>query len=446
MNPRARRRGKLAALAAFAVLSGVVFVYLFSLAGGRVEVGGDDYRLTVSLPEGFALESNAEVRAAGVRVGRVTSIASEGSTPIVELALDQEVTPVHADARVRLRTRTLVGENYVELMPGGSPAPALPSGESLPLSQSDESVQFDQILGILDPATRRGVRANLRELGRGIGDGDDVNAVFDGLAGTAANGATVVDAVHAQRRDLARVIDNSATVLGAISARERALRGLIADANTAASAAAARDERLRAAIRELPGTLGAATSTVGSLRALSRVGEPATTDIDNALVTLRPAIAELAPTARDTRGLLRRVPALAGEVGPLLEDLEGFSGKSRPAVRALRPALAQLEPAISYLRPYSPEVGSVVSNIGAFHGGKDATGSLARVQLLFDQSTLANALPPEAGGLLDALAGTGLVGLLPSTKANPYPAPGSLDSPRPFDGPYPLIGGPGQGG
>jgi phospholipid/cholesterol/gamma-HCH transport system substrate-binding protein len=442
VNPRAPRRGKVAALVAFAVLSGAVFLYLFSLAGGRVELGGGGYRLTATLPDGFALEQNAEVRAAGVRVGRVTSIGNQGASAVAGLELDDEVTPVYSNARVRLRTRTLVGENYVELMPGGPPGSPLPSGARLASSQSDESVQFDQILAILDPATRRAVRTDLRAVGRGIGDGTDLNALFDGLQGTAANGRTVLDAVHAQRRELARVIDHTATVLGAVSQRQNALRGLIADAERASAAAAARDRALRSAVRRLPGTLDAATETIGSLRTLSLRGEPAISALDRAAATLLPAVGVLGPTAHETRLLLRRIPSLAEELNPLLDRLGDFSARSRPAIGDLRPVLAQLEPATSYLRPYSPELGSVISNIGAFHSGRDALGNLARVQLLFDQATLTNALPAGAAKLLDALGGSGLIGLLPQTRANPYPAPGTLDSPQPLAGPTPMIGGP----
>jgi hypothetical protein len=104
--------------------------------------------------------------------------------------------------------------------------------------------------------------------------------------------------------------------------------------------------------------------------------------------------------------------------------------------------LRQIDPAVAYLRPYSREVGSVFANVAAFEGASDATGNLARVQLIFDESSLNDALPPELDRALSALRKAGLVQFSPGTRTNAYPRPGTLDRPQPFEGTYPRVGGP----
>ena len=78
------------------------------------------------------------MRLAGVNVGKVKSKELEkgASRTLVELELDEKYAPIpRVPARV-LRQKTLLGETYVELSPGGpAAAPKLQDGDRLPNTQ-----------------------------------------------------------------------------------------------------------------------------------------------------------------------------------------------------------------------------------------------------------------------------------------------------------------------
>src|SRR3546814_17108357 len=64
------------------------------------------------------LEVGGEVRAYGVKVGEVQSIDLIGNQARVVLDVNDEVLPLHQDAKMRIRPINLLGENFVELDPG----------------------------------------------------------------------------------------------------------------------------------------------------------------------------------------------------------------------------------------------------------------------------------------------------------------------------------------
>ncbi len=77
------------------------------------------------------LDDKATVRVAGVRVGRVEAVGLSGRRARVTLLLEQPVVLTQgSDARVA--NLGLLGEKYIELIPGPMDAPLLPPGTVLP--------------------------------------------------------------------------------------------------------------------------------------------------------------------------------------------------------------------------------------------------------------------------------------------------------------------------
>ncbi|HEX3131779.1 MAG TPA: MlaD family protein, partial [Thermoanaerobaculia bacterium] len=77
------------------------------------------------------LDDKATVRVAGVRVGRVEAVGLEGRRARVTLLLEQPV-PLTQGSFARIANLGLLGEKYIELIPGPTDAPPLPPGEVLP--------------------------------------------------------------------------------------------------------------------------------------------------------------------------------------------------------------------------------------------------------------------------------------------------------------------------
>ena len=74
------------------------------------------------------LDDKSAVRIAGVRKGKVDGVSvRKDGTAMVHLALDPDVE-LHDGATVQIRSLGLLGDKYVELMPGNQDGPRLPDG------------------------------------------------------------------------------------------------------------------------------------------------------------------------------------------------------------------------------------------------------------------------------------------------------------------------------
>jgi phospholipid/cholesterol/gamma-HCH transport system substrate-binding protein len=92
------------------------------------------------------LDDKAAVRVAGVRVGRVDGIGLENGRARVTLLLEQPLDLTEG-ARARIANMGLLGDKYVELVPGPPSAPPLPEHAVL---EGETPVSFDQAMAKLD--------------------------------------------------------------------------------------------------------------------------------------------------------------------------------------------------------------------------------------------------------------------------------------------------------
>jgi len=105
------------------------------------------FRLKAEFASAVNIQSKSPVRIAGVNVGQVTSIQREGHTGLVNMEIESKGLPIHEDATVKIRPRLfLEGNWFVELQPGSPSAPTLSSGATIPVTQTSEPVQLDQVL------------------------------------------------------------------------------------------------------------------------------------------------------------------------------------------------------------------------------------------------------------------------------------------------------------
>jgi phospholipid/cholesterol/gamma-HCH transport system substrate-binding protein len=429
---------KAAVLVAFLAVCAAVFSGLYALAGGRLPLAEDRYEVAVVLPDPFQLVANADVRAAGVRIGKVQRIEPRGAAGVVHLAIERRYAPIHRDARVRLRTKTLVGENYLEVDPGTAAAGAVAEGDALPLDHAGEAVQLDRILSTLDRRTRAEVQRNLDALGPGVdGRGADVGALFAALRPTVGRVDAVAGVLRGQRDALADLADQTGRVLAAFGRRSAAVRTLATQARRAADAAAARDVALGRAIDALPATLEQAAGTSRRLAGLSRTGTPTVRALAASVATLRPVVDDLGPAAVQGRRLLRELPPFLRRADPLLDGLRGLADQALPAVDPTRRLVAQLEPLVGHLAPYRRELGAFFAAVGSTTQRRDGVGHYLRVQQYYSPTSL-SLFTPEMRRALEGLTHSGLVAPFTGEHRNAYPAPGRLQDPGPFgDGPAP---------
>ncbi|HYH58022.1 MAG TPA: MlaD family protein [Thermoleophilaceae bacterium] len=146
------------------------------------------YDVKVELPSGSNLVAGNEVRIGGFRVGVVDDITTatrdtadreNDAIAIVSMKLDAVVDPLPEDTTVFVRQRSALGLKYVELTPGASEA-GLDAGETLPLEQASEPVEFDDVFSTFDEPTRAGSRVALEGFGDALaGRGASLNRAIE---------------------------------------------------------------------------------------------------------------------------------------------------------------------------------------------------------------------------------------------------------------------------
>ena len=103
---------------------------------GSIPLAPQGYRLELPLPDAGNLVQGSDVDIAGVKIGSVVGVRRDGNRAIATLQLDRQYEPVRSGASAILRTKTLLGEAYVELAPGPQSASPVPDGGRLAVSQS----------------------------------------------------------------------------------------------------------------------------------------------------------------------------------------------------------------------------------------------------------------------------------------------------------------------
>ncbi len=150
-----------------AVLGAITFVALneaFEGPSALDAVRSEPYHLEAVFADTEALPTKQPVLVRGVPVGKVTEVSFDHGTSkaTVSFTVSEEFGPVNADAAVSIGERTLLGDPYLNLMPGSEGEGELESGARI---RALASVDFDEALDFLDRDGRRHVRSTIDTLG-----------------------------------------------------------------------------------------------------------------------------------------------------------------------------------------------------------------------------------------------------------------------------------------
>src|SRR5690348_5979159 len=175
--------GRILAMVVFSFSCVGILLFLWVSFGGPVPLKPKGYEFKVAFPEAAQLATEADVRIAGVSVGKVrakTLDPAHRNRTVATIEVDAQYAPIARDARAILRQKTLLGETYVELTPGHpQTAGTVPDGGMLADSRVQGTVQLDEIFDALDPRTRASFQGWQQELATAIdGHSQDLNDAF----------------------------------------------------------------------------------------------------------------------------------------------------------------------------------------------------------------------------------------------------------------------------
>jgi phospholipid/cholesterol/gamma-HCH transport system substrate-binding protein len=346
MSTSAPSLSRVIVMVVFALSCFGLLLFLWLSFGGPIPLKPKGYRVQVGFPEATTLGLEADVRVAGVPVGKLRKkkLDTHSNRTLAELEIDRKYAPLRSDAKAILRQKSLLGETYVELTPGSSKK-TVPEGGRLRDGQVQPTVELDEIFQALDPSTRAAFRRWQQDLAVGIkGRGRDFNDALGTLPGFAKDGADVLEVLDTQEGAVTRLVRNTGVTFGALTENESQLRNLITSASRVFDATASQQDNLAEAIRIFPTFLDESKLTLARLQRFS-------TDT-------RPLIQDLRPVARDLEPTLRDVHALAPDLRSFFRDVDPLITASRtglPAgsevIRGLKPTLAELTPFLQQINP-----------------------------------------------------------------------------------------------
>jgi virulence factor Mce-like protein len=340
---------QLAAMTGFVLSVVALLMMLWLQFGGTIPLRAEKYRFQASFDEAALLVEQADVRMAGIDVGKVVDKKLVDGRSLATIELDEAFAPIPRNTRVLLRTKALLGETYVELAPGERAAGALEDGHTLPRAAAQDAVQIDEIVRTFDEPTREAFQGWMHELARAIrlGRGEDLNDALGNLPGFVASGEDVLRVLNEEEPALRALIRNSGRALAAVNERRGQLRELIVNANNFMGALASRNESLAETVLILPTFLNESRATLHRLRDFA--------------VDTRPLVRDLKPVADDLHPTLRDVGRLAPDLRRLFRNLDPLIDESERNLPAAAEFIAGAEPVFESLHVYLPELNPILS-------------------------------------------------------------------------------------
>ncbi|HTY96397.1 MAG TPA: MlaD family protein [Solirubrobacteraceae bacterium] len=156
------------------------------------------YDIKVELPSASGLSDQNQVRLGGTRVGTISSLSPHlnpntgRSTAIASLKLEKKVEPLPANTTAEVLSVSTIGLKYLELKRGDSKA-TIKAGSTIPISQTKEPVNIEELFNMFDKPTRTAIKVNSNQFGNGIAArGRGLNTVIEELRPLVTNAVPVL--------------------------------------------------------------------------------------------------------------------------------------------------------------------------------------------------------------------------------------------------------------
>ena len=144
-----RTRKALIGFSLFAVIAlGLTYVMWSTLLRS---IDGETHEYTATFTDVLGLRSGDDVRMAGVRVGRIESIAlDDANHPRVTFRVQAD-QQLYANTKALVRYQNLIGQRYVALAAGPGDAGPLSAGGEIPIERTEGSFDISTLLAGFQP-------------------------------------------------------------------------------------------------------------------------------------------------------------------------------------------------------------------------------------------------------------------------------------------------------
>lgn len=341
-----------------------------------------------------------EVRIAGVEVGdiRSASVSGDGKARI-EMKIDNRY-PVHRNARVVLRPKSPLNEMYIELSPGGPPAEKVPANGTLPVSNSQRPIQFDELFGKLDGDTRAALTSLLSEADVALARAPkDLPKGLRGGSKVLGDLQPVATELGKRRESLGRLVTALSQISNATGRNDARLSRLAGSLRRTLNTVAGGDDSLDAALGRLPELSDKLRSATGQVTELSGQLDPtldgvkrASGQLPGALNRFNQSVGALDRTVDAARPVLANARPVVADMRPAVRDLNSSLGN-------VGPVTGKLDTVTSGLLPYLTDLQGFVYNTNSATSLTDANRGILRGQVnITPESLPLKALDSPLGG------------------------------------------------
>jgi phospholipid/cholesterol/gamma-HCH transport system substrate-binding protein len=393
--------------------------------------GGSEYTITAEFESAAQIVPGSQVVVAGVPSGSVKDIAlGDHGQALVTFTVEDPYAPLRQGTHATIRSYSLSGianrQIQLELPAPEAAGPELPSGATLPQSETTSEVDLDQLFNTLNARTIK----NFKHVIEGFelsyqGVEQQANAGYRYLNPFLSTSRQVFSELTRDTPALSRLIVDTSHLSGALAQRSEDISGLVHNADLMMGAIASQSTALREALVRLPEFMRQSNTTFVNLRAtlddldpLIDASKPVAARLGPFFSTFRRAARDAVPTITDLERTIRRPGAqndlveLTRDAVPLARSAIGSGspdcgqdpntdyrraadhdftqGAFGESVCALRNGL----PNLSFFRSYTPELVGWFNDFGT-SGIQDANGGIGRISTTFNAFTAGlPSLPP----------------------------------------------------
>jgi phospholipid/cholesterol/gamma-HCH transport system substrate-binding protein len=277
---------------------------------GGADLGDHPYHLVVEFSDVVDLVPQSLVKVNDVPVGTVTDITvGPNWTAMVHVAVNGDV-PMPANAQARVRTTSLLGEKFVELVAPPDAEGRIADGATIPLDRTSRAAEVEEVLGALSMLLNGGGIAQIRTIS---------NELNQALAGN--------------EPEIRALLDDVDKLVGALDDRKSEITRALDEINRLSSTLDQRRGEVETALDDLPGGLKELEDQRGQLvdmlQALDRLSGVATDVVNRSrddtvadLKQLQPILSNLAGSGSDLVDSLSVLPTFPFSDG----TVDAFAG------------------------------------------------------------------------------------------------------------------------
>lgn len=278
----------------------------------------EGYPLYVYFDSASGLAKDVQVEIAGVEVGRVGAIALENGKAKITLEIDYNVR-LTKDVQALIRTRGILGDKFIELLPGSYAAPPLEAGGRI--TRTTPSTDIDTLMNVLGEVAR-----DIKQLTGAF------SKVLGGEAGEASlksivdNTKSLVETLNrtvaANQQDLSRMVSNLADFSETLKKVGDANQGDIGPTITALRSTAEQMQFLVQNLNQVAMKINSGQGSIGKLVNDSEVLD----NLNGAIASLR-AIGDKLNSSQGTLGKLLNEPQTADSIDQTMGSLQAITAK-----------------------------------------------------------------------------------------------------------------------